>query len=92
MIVNASQILTSFCGCGKISALFKEVLTMCKVLNKTSYSCFSGAKHAAASFYAHKICLVADTVLIAVSFFLIDTVFFLSSPENQKMKFKQIRV
>ena len=65
---------------------------MCKVLNKTSYSCFSGAKHAAASFYAHKICLVADTVLIAVSFFLIDTAFFLNSPENQKMKYKQMRV
>ena len=92
MNVNASQILTSFYGCDKISATFKEVLTMCKVSSKTSYSCFSGASRAAASSFAHIICLIADTVLIAVSFFLIDTVFFLNSPENQKMKFKQIRV
>ena len=92
MNVNASQILTSFYGCDKISATFKEVLTMCKVSSKTSYSCFSGASRAAASSFAHIICLIADTVLIAVSFFLIDTVFFLNSSENQKMKFKQMRV
>ena len=90
--MNASQILTSFCSCDKISALFKEVLTMCKVSSKTSYSCFPDASRAAASSFAQIICLIADTVLIAVSFFLIDTVFFLNSSENQKMKFKQMRV
>lgn len=52
---------------------------MCKVLDKASYCCQSDASKAPCYYCASQICLSGDTVLTAVSFFVIYSAIFLKT-------------
>lgn len=62
---------------------------MCKVLDKASYCCQSDATKAPCYCCASQICLSGDTVLTAVSFFIINAAIFLKTIINRIIGIKE---